>query len=87
LKIHVIENRRENQEWTIQRNETGNIWYARHRTNTIKAKNTTQKTKKMSNTDSTKMRRASSSCLPQDSRHVAHMVDMCTTPRLANKQT
>jgi len=37
-----------------QARETGNIWYTRHRTKTNKTKNTTQKTKAMSNTDPTK---------------------------------
>jgi len=36
-----------------QPRDTGNIGYTRHRTKTIK-KNTTQKTKDMSNTDPTK---------------------------------
>ena len=37
-----------------QSRETGNIGYTRHRTKTNKTKNTTQKTRKMSNTDPTK---------------------------------
>jgi hypothetical protein len=37
-----------------QSRETGNIEYTRHRTKTNKTNNTTQKTKKMSNTDPNK---------------------------------
>jgi hypothetical protein len=33
------------------------------------------------------MRRASSSCLPQDTRHVAHIFNMCWTPRYASIHT
>jgi hypothetical protein len=40
-----------------QSRDTGNIGYTRHRTKTNKTKNTTQKTKKMSNTDAHKMPR------------------------------
>ena len=39
-----------------QSRDTGNIRYTRHRTKTNKTKNTTQKTKNMSNTDPTKSR-------------------------------
>jgi len=39
-----------------QYRETGVIGYTRHRTKTNKTKHTTQKTKKMSNTDPTKNR-------------------------------
>jgi hypothetical protein len=39
-----------------QSRETGNIGYTRHMTKTNKKKNTTQKTKKMSNTGFTKNR-------------------------------
>ena len=39
-----------------QSRETGSIGYTTHRTRTSKAKHTIQKTKKMSNTDSTKNR-------------------------------
>ena len=38
-----------------QSRDTGNIGCTRHRTKTSKTKNTTQKTKKMSNTDAHKM--------------------------------
>jgi hypothetical protein len=40
-----------------QSRETGNIGYTRHRTNTNKTKNITQKIKKMSNADPTKNKR------------------------------
>ena len=39
-----------------QSRDTGNIGYTRHRTKTNKANNTTQETKKMRNTDTTKYR-------------------------------
>jgi hypothetical protein len=53
---------RGNQEWRIQRKpkgaikngesrDTGNMGYTRHSMKTSKRKNTTQKTKKMNNTD------------------------------------
>ena len=40
----------------VQSRDTGIIRYTRHRTKTNKTKNTTQKTKNMSNTDPTKSR-------------------------------
>jgi hypothetical protein len=47
LNIKVRENRRGNKEWTIQRN-----WqHWAHKTQYENEQNTTQKTKKMSNTD------------------------------------
>ena len=57
---------RGNQEWRIQRKpkgaikngesrDTGNMGYTRHSMKTSKRKNTTQKTKKMSNTDPKKL--------------------------------
>ena len=50
LNIKVRENRRGNKEWTIQRN-----WqHWAHKTQYENEQNTTQKTKKMSNTDPTK---------------------------------
>jgi hypothetical protein len=59
------ENQRGNQEWTIQRkpkgqsridnSETRAILCTKHRTKTNKSKNTTQKTKTMSNSEPTKI--------------------------------
>ena len=43
--INGGENQRGNQEWT-----TRTHWYTKHRTKTNKVTNTTQRTKKMSNT-------------------------------------
>jgi hypothetical protein len=70
---------RGNQEWRIQRKpkgaikngesrDTGNMGYTRHSMKTSKRKNTTQKTKKMSNTDPKKPggERVRSSCLLVD---------------------
>jgi hypothetical protein len=52
-----------------QSRDTGNIGCTRHRTKTSKTKNTTQKTKKMSNTDAHKMPRVNTGgrdiCLPK----------------------
>ena len=49
-----VENKRGNQEWIIR--DYGNIGHTRHRTKTNKTEkqNISQKTKKMSNTDTTK---------------------------------
>ena len=58
---NVRENRRGNQELTIQK--TGNIGYTRHKTN--KAKHTTQKTEKMSSPAPTK-NHVRTSCLLLD---------------------
>ena len=54
IQINVRENRKGNQELNGQSRDTGSIGYTRLRTKTNKAKNKTQKTKKMNNTDSTK---------------------------------
>ena len=56
LSTQVTGQRLEKTKGTIkngQPRDTGNIGYTRHRTKTI-TKNTTQKTKEMSNTDPTK---------------------------------
>jgi hypothetical protein len=78
--INVRENRRDNQEWTIQRN--WQHWVHRTQDENKQNKNTTQQTTKMSNTGFTKNRselrrprRPSSSCLSQDTHHVTHIVN------------
>ena len=50
-QINVRENRRGNQEWTIQRH-----WQHRTKTNKTQEHNTTQRTKKTSNTNPNKNR-------------------------------
>jgi len=47
--IHVKENRKANQEWTIQRHWQHRVYKTQNEDK--QNKNTTQKTKKMSNTD------------------------------------
>ncbi len=54
LTANLRENRRSNQEWTIQRNWQHYSGCTRRRSKTNKSKTTTQKTKKMSNKDHTK---------------------------------
>jgi len=53
LPMHIFrENRRSNQEWTIEKH--WQHWAHKKQDEDKQSKNTTQKTKKMSNTDPTK---------------------------------
>jgi hypothetical protein len=51
MHINVRENRRDNQEWTIQRNWQHLVYKIRDEYTQNKKNNTTQKTKTVSNTD------------------------------------
>jgi len=54
----TLENiRKDDQEWNGESRDTDNCRHKRHRTKKNKTKNTTHKTKKMSNTDQTLIRR------------------------------
>jgi len=74
-----------------QSRDTGNIEHIRHRTKINKANNTTQKTKKMSNTDTIKnggwsqVLTKGRQFLHLIRHHVPHIVKMCWTPLYVNK--
>jgi len=89
-RVNFRENRRANQEWTIQRH------WAHKTQDEDKQYTKTQHTpenKNMSNMDPTKTgdasrfsQRVCCSCLLQDTRHVTQIVKTCLTPLCANKE-